>query len=153
MLSQEGDIRPPFFCVWEGRTYGPCNPLRAVELCSTPRKFFEKNLTKNFSLSPPKRGTYVPPFLCMGRQDLRSRTPLKVLGFHPKPHKPFEKGLSENFTCLHPTCVEGPALAERKKAACPVRSRTAVRDLSCGVTRRDLSSPATDLSFRKPARR
>ena len=51
VLSQEGDIRPPFFCVWEGRTYGPCNPLRAVELCSTPRKFFEKNLTKNFYLS------------------------------------------------------------------------------------------------------
>ena len=117
-------------------------PLRAVELCSTPRKFFEKNLTKNFYLSPPKRGTYVPLFLCMGRQDLRSRTPLKVLGFHPKPHKPFEKGLSENFTCLHPTCVEGPALAERKKAACPVRSRTAVRDLSCGVTRRDLRAQA-----------
>ena len=36
----------------------------------------------------------------------------------PHPYKPFEKGLSENFTCLHPTCAEGPALAERKKAAC-----------------------------------
>ncbi len=52
----------------------------------------------------------------------------------PHPYKPFEKGLSENFTCLHPTCVEGPALAERKKAACPVRSRTAVRVLSCPAT-------------------
>ena len=28
-------------------------PLRAVELCSTPRKFSCKNLTKNFYLSPP----------------------------------------------------------------------------------------------------
>ena len=28
-------------------------PGKAVELCSTPRKFFEKNLTKNFYLSPP----------------------------------------------------------------------------------------------------
>ena len=36
-----------------GETCAPCNPFKAVELCSTPRKFFEKNLTKNFSLSPP----------------------------------------------------------------------------------------------------
>ena len=50
---KRGTYVPPFFCVWEGRTYGPCNPLRAVELCSTPRKFFEKNLTKNFYLPPP----------------------------------------------------------------------------------------------------
>ena len=42
----------------------------------------------------------------------------------PHPHKPFEKGLSENFTCLHPAFAEGPALGSRKKAACPVRSRT-----------------------------
>ena len=27
VLSQEGDIRPPFFGVWEGRTYGPAPPL------------------------------------------------------------------------------------------------------------------------------
>ena len=29
----------------------PAAPVKAVELCSTPRKFFEKNLTKNFYLS------------------------------------------------------------------------------------------------------
>ena len=77
------------------------------------------------------------PFFEVGEgRGLRPLQPRKVLGFHPKPHKPFEKGLSENFTCLHPTCVEGPALAERKKAACPVRSRTAVRDLSAQALRR-----------------
>ena len=48
---KRGTSVPPFWEVGEGRTYGPCNPLRAVELCSTPRKFFEKNLTKNFYLS------------------------------------------------------------------------------------------------------
>ena len=32
----------------------PAAPVKAVELCSTPRKFFEKNLTKNF-YSPTAR--------------------------------------------------------------------------------------------------
>ena len=49
VLSQEGDIRPPFFEVWEGRTYGPCNPLRAVGRCPTPCKPFEKGLSENFT--------------------------------------------------------------------------------------------------------
>ena len=87
MLSQEGDIRPPFFGVGEGRAlvpgghrpapteaaaenYAPAPPLgpwdagltcrfgrrSAVatgKLRPTPCKFFEKNLTKNFYLSPP----------------------------------------------------------------------------------------------------
>ena len=70
MLSQEGDIRPSFFGVGEGRAlvpgghrpapteaaaenYAPCTPLRAVGRCPTPCKFFEKNLTKNFYLSLP----------------------------------------------------------------------------------------------------
>ena len=43
--------------------------------------------------------------------------------------RPFEK-VGKTFTCLHPAFAEGPALAERKKAACPVRPRTGVRDLS-----------------------
>ena len=54
-----------------------------------------------------------------------TRTPCnpgRSWGFTPNPTT-FEK-VDETFTCLHPTCVEGPALAERKKAACPVRSRT-----------------------------
>ena len=36
----------------------------------------------------------------MGRQDLRSRTPLRAVGRCPTPCKPFEKGLSETFSCL-----------------------------------------------------
>ena len=54
--NNRGTYVPPFFGVWEGRTYGPCTPLRAVGLRPTTRKFFEKNLTKNFSLSLPNLG-------------------------------------------------------------------------------------------------
>ena len=28
VAAQEGDIRPPFLEVWEGRTYGSAPPLR-----------------------------------------------------------------------------------------------------------------------------
>ena len=49
---------------------------------------------------------------------LRLRRKGKVVELRSTPRKPFSKGLRENFTCLHPTCAEGPALAERKKAAC-----------------------------------
>ena len=35
-------------------------PGKAVELCSTPRKFFEKNLTKNFYLSLPSFSSSSP---------------------------------------------------------------------------------------------
>ena len=59
--------------------------------------------------------------------------PLALLFFHrlrrlrpwsSAPHlAAFEKA-GKTFTCLHPAFAEGPALAERKKAACPVRSRT-----------------------------
>ena len=46
---QEGDIRPPFFCVWEGRTYGPCNPLKVLGFHPKPHKPFEKGLSENFT--------------------------------------------------------------------------------------------------------
>ena len=95
---------------------------------------------------PPQEGGHPSPFFgSRGRQGLRvsaaasvgpercppgtrtPRTPVRSWGFTPNPTT-FEK-VDETFTCLHPTCVEGPALAERKKAACPVRSRT----LSAGI--------------------
>ena len=60
--NNRGTYVPPFFGVWEGRTYGPCNPLRAVGLRPTTRKFFEKNLTKNF-YSPTARAKLANSFL------------------------------------------------------------------------------------------
>ena len=87
VLSQEGDIRPPFFGVGEGGGWSRLPPRSALngahrapappapplgpwdagltcrfgrrrafatgKLRPTPCKFFEKNLTKNFYLSPP----------------------------------------------------------------------------------------------------
>ena len=38
-------------CAACAASFPPAAPVKAVELCSTPRKFFEKNLTKNFYLS------------------------------------------------------------------------------------------------------
>ena len=81
-----------------------------------------------------RRKPFLPSCVCRRRlrpQGRRSHLPVRSAQSvchrqtaPPHPHKPFEKGLSENFTCLHPAFAEGPALAERKKAACPVRSRT-----------------------------
>ena len=49
VLSQEGDIRPPFFGSRGRQGLRSRTPLRAVELCSTPRKPFEKGLSENFT--------------------------------------------------------------------------------------------------------
>ena len=64
-----GDVRPPLFCVWEGggwsrlpprsvlngahRAPGPPHPCKVLGFHPKPHKFFEKNLTKNFYVSPP----------------------------------------------------------------------------------------------------
>ena len=76
----------------------------------------------------PKRGTYVPPFWEYGKAGPTVlATPLGPWDAVPHPAT-FEK-VDETFTCLHPTYAEGPALGSRKKAACPARPRTGVRDL------------------------
>ena len=46
-----GAHRAPAPCALFAASLPPAAPVKAVELCSTPRKFFEKNLTKNFYLS------------------------------------------------------------------------------------------------------
>ena len=46
-----GAHRAPAPCAPSAAFLPPAAPVKAVELCSTPRKFFEKNLTKNFYLS------------------------------------------------------------------------------------------------------
>ena len=100
---------------WHRRCHQGVSPAGSVgaERCppgtSAPRRGFP--LRKG----PP--GPFSNPFLRLPKAT-------KAVGRCPTPCKPFEKGLSENFTCLHPAFAEGPALAERKKAACPVRSRT-----------------------------
>ena len=48
VLSQEGDIRPPFFEVWEGRTYGPCNPGRSWGFTPNPTTFEKVDETFTF---------------------------------------------------------------------------------------------------------
>ena len=52
VLSQEGDIRPPFF-VYGKAGASPPHPCKVLGFHPKPHKFFEKNLTKNFYLSPP----------------------------------------------------------------------------------------------------
>ena len=49
-----GAHRAPAPCAPSAAFLPPAAPVKAVELCSTPRKFFEKNLTKNF-YSPTAR--------------------------------------------------------------------------------------------------
>ena len=49
-----GAHRAPAPCAPSAAFLPPAAPVKAVELCSTPRKFFEKNLTKNFC-SPTAR--------------------------------------------------------------------------------------------------
>ena len=39
----------PLFCVWEGRGYAPCNPLRVTRRCLALCKPFEKGLSENFT--------------------------------------------------------------------------------------------------------
>ena len=64
----------------------------------------------------------------------------------------FEKA-GKTFPCLHPTCVEGPALAERKKAACPVRPRTQARAFQPAALRkpRRLKAPFATRPAGSPA--
>ena len=47
--NNRGTYVPPFFGVWEGRTYGPCNPLRVTRRCLALCKPFEKGLSENFT--------------------------------------------------------------------------------------------------------
>ena len=63
-----------------------------------------------------RRKPFLPSCVCRRR--------LRPQGRRPRTPTTFEK-VDETFTFLHPTCVEGPALAERKKAACPARPRAA----------------------------
>ena len=73
-------------CHWQtapeaaAENYGPCNPLRAVEFRSTSRKFFEKNLTKNF-YSPTAR-------TCAGCQHRRGRSRRPIARSVPSGHGP-----------------------------------------------------------------
>ena len=50
---KRGTYVPPFFEVWEGRTYGPCNPLKVLGFHPKPHKPFEKGLSENFTCLHP----------------------------------------------------------------------------------------------------
>ena len=108
---KRGTYVPPFFEVWEGRTYGSRLPPRSV-LNGAHR-----------APGPPAplgdRRAPVSPAGSVGAE----RLPPANCALQPAA---FEKA-GKTFTCLHPTCVEGPALGSRKKAACPVRPRTQAR--------------------------
>ena len=44
-----GHTSPLFLEVGEGRTYGPCNPLKVLGFHPKPHKPFEKGLCENFT--------------------------------------------------------------------------------------------------------
>ena len=63
----------------------------------------------------------------MGRQDLRSRTPLRVVGRCPTPCKFFEKNLTKNFYLSLPSLSAGFWASVSQKTPPP---QSGVRDLS-----------------------
>ena len=75
-----GAHRAPAPCAPSAAFLPPAAPVKAVELCSTPRKFFEKNLTKNFC-SPTAR-------TCAGCQHRRGRSRRPIARIVLRGHAP-----------------------------------------------------------------